>query len=268
MATAPVTPAPAPLSDGKLKQDWSWLKTHIILLALMAALIFAGVWGIESRIEKVRAADDARLQNQVVTDKAQVTQVQQQIAQVQAAADADRAASAQIIATMTAQNAALSKAITARDQQTQTQQASDMHATIPILAPRLEALVPNVNPQDIVVSPDQKSVSVGTDTAQKVTAQLELVPQLQQDLSDTKQQVTNDTAQIASLQTFNQALTAEVTTDGKLNTLQTQELADSAKACTAQVNLEKAKNKKSFLRGFLWGGITGFVGGVILGHGI
>ena len=137
-------------------------------------------------------------QNKATQLEAQLQQTQQQaaaalqaaadakaqVAQVQQAAAQDRATAAAIIQAVTAQNAALNKAMSDRDKQTQQQQQIDLSASIPELGKRFLALVPNLNPADIKVADDQKTVTLGQDTVQKTAAQLELVPQLQQDKKD------------------------------------------------------------------------------------
>lgn len=248
----------------------TFLEKHeklIIAIVVCATLLYGVSSGLNAWVRHDQTKVD-KLQAQVESDKQQVAEAHQQVAQVQAAALADKAASAQEIAAMAAQNATLNANIIARDKATAGQQTVDMHATIPELSQRFASLVPGVDPKDIRIASDSQTVTVGTDTAQKTVAQLELVPQLQSDLKDTQQKVTNLSDEIASLQTYNSALEAEVRTEEKEIGLLEKQLADADKSCQAQVNLEKAKTRRAFLRGFKWGSIFGFIGGIFTGHSL
>lgn len=240
-------------------------------LIIIVVLCLATLWGVSKGFDAWKAHDQANvvaLQAQVTSDKTQVALAQQQVAQVQAAAAADKTASAQVIAAVTSQNAALNANIIARNKQTQTQQTADLHASLPVLGQRLPILVPNINPADIQISPDGKTVVIGEDTAQKTVAQLELVPTLQQDLKDAQRENANLTAEIVSLQTYNSALEAETVTEEKEIALLNKQITDADKACQAQIDLEKVKTKKAFLNGLKWGGIFGFLAGLFVGHAI
>jgi hypothetical protein len=241
-------------------------------LIIIVVLCIAALWGVTAGLNAWKAHDQSlatALEAQVAADKQQAAITQQQVVATQAAAAADKASSAQTIAAMSAQNASLANAIASRNKQTQTQQTADLHASLPVLmGQRLPVLVPTVNPADIQISPDGKTVAIGADTAQKTIAQLELVPTLQQDLKDAQQENINLTAEIKSLQTYNAALEAETVTEEKEITLLNKQIADADKACQAQIDLEKVKTKAAFLNGFKWGGIVGFIAGLFVGHAI
>lgn len=246
----------------------TFLKSHekliIVIILVVAGLHFwsMGLNAWEKHDEKQLAG----LQAQVNADKAAAAASdQQRLADAQTAA-ADRASYQQTLAATQAQIAALQAAILARDKATQQQQQTDLHASIPELSARFSSLVPGVNPQDIQISADQKSVTVGTDTAEKTVAQLELVPELQADLKDAQSENTSLQTEIKSLQTYNGALEAEVATDDKEIALLNKELADADKTCQAEVNLEKAKTKKAFMHGLKIGAILGFFGGLFGAH--
>ena len=81
----------------KLESEWKWLTTHLLLLALVAGLIFAGVYGIESLVARHDDANAKRLdavaaqlaQSNQQTQAAQQQQIailQKSIADVQAQA--------------------------------------------------------------------------------------------------------------------------------------------------------------------------------------
>jgi len=248
----------------------TFLKQHenlLITLILCAALL----WGVGKGLSAWQAHDQMQvnqLEKQVADDKAQLAQANQNVAEVKAQAAADKAASAQMVAAMAAQNAALNTAIQARDKQTQTQQQIDLHASIPALSQRFMALVPGINPADMKVAPDAKTVTIGQDTAEKTVAQLELVPQLQQDNKDLQTEIKNMQGELASLQGYNTTLEGVVAAEDKQVALLEKAAADSDKACDAKVALEKAKGRRSFLRGLKIGVVVGFFGGLFASHSL
>ena len=228
-------------------------------------------------------------QNKATQLEAQLQQTQQQaaaalqaaadakaqVAQVQQAAAQDRATAAAIIQAVTAQNAALNKAMSDRDKQTQQQQQIDLSASIPELGKRFLALVPNLNPADIKVADDQKTVTLGQDTVQKTAAQLELVPQLQQDKKDLQTEVDNANRATAGVQKaldseskLADALISQVATEQKYSALLVTQVGQSDKLCNDKIGVEKTKAKKSWLKGFFWGNVSGFFGGLFTGHAV
>jgi septal ring factor EnvC (AmiA/AmiB activator) len=106
MSTAPET------FEQKVVADWAWLKVHFVLLALVAGLIFAGVYGVESIVARHDDANAKRLdavaaqlaqsntQTQQQTQQ-QISQLAQQNAALQQQQDARDAAAAKQIATLT-----------------------------------------------------------------------------------------------------------------------------------------------------------------------
>jgi hypothetical protein len=247
---------------------FTFVKNHeklviIIVLCLVGLHFWSTGLNMWERHDQKRVAD---LAAQDAANKANTAQALQQGAADKAAAALDKAATMQLVATVTAQNAALSAAMLARDKVTQNQQKADLQATLPVLGQRLVVLVPNVNPADIRVAPDQKTVTIGVDTVQKTVAQLELIPGLQADLKDSQQQVVNLTSEITSLQTYNRALETEVATQDRTIALLQKEIAGADKLCKAEVDLEKVKTKKAFMHGLKIGVILGFFGGVFGAH--
>ena len=270
MSTTP-TPVTTKTSFWKRLSEFpgfTWVTTHEKLIIIII-LCFVG-WHLYTKgLDAWSQYEDkqvAALQAQSAADKAATAAALKQDAADKATAAKAQAASNAMTAQVTAANAALAAAITARNAQTQQQQQTDLHATLPALDQRLVALVPAVNPQDIVAAPDGKSVTVGIDTASKTVVQLELVPELQQDLKDTQTENAGLQTEITSLQTYNAALVAEVATEDKTISLLQTEVADNDKTCTALVNAEKVKTTKAFWHGFKVGAIVGFIGGLFVGH--
>lgn len=247
---------------------FTWAKTHekIIIIALCLGVCVhayskaASLWVTheEHNYQAMKVQSDAAKQAQAQAEADR----QQAIAQ----ATQDHASMQQAITVAQAQNAALLKEIQDRDKATQQQQQVDLHASIPQLSSRFSSLVPGVNPQDIKISDDTKTVTVGTDTAEKTVSQLELVPQLQADVKNTQQEVTNTQSELKATQVYVTTLEHETTIDDKVIASDEKVIAANDKTCQAQVDVEKAKNKGSFLHGFKWGFITGAIGGLVTGH--
>jgi hypothetical protein len=226
----------------------TYVKTHErLLLALIGG---AALWFAIGRVDKLVANhDSANLkQAQVVAsqqaekNQALAAQAALQAAQYQALAakvDAENAALVQANATL---SAALVK-----------QQKID--ATLPPteLVARLNTLVPQA---DATVTPT--GVTLPEAGAVATVQQLEQVPVLNSELSNTKEQLENvdsllkvSTGQVATLNDEVSGLKLEA--------------VDSAKVCTAQIATVKAEARRSKRRWF----VAGFVAGIatrILGH--
>jgi len=275
----PTTPTPIPASKTTpltiIESTSKYLLTHeklIIIILVLAAIC----WGISKGYDLYDKHDqrqETALQQQLDASKAQLATSNQQIATIQAAATQAQQAAAQdkatataVITAVTAQNAALVKAMNARQQATQQQQQVDLSASIPDLAKRFVTLVPGINPTDIKVAPDEQTVTIGKDTAEKTTAQLELVSQLQQDKKDLQTEVDNGQKEVGSLQ---KALDSE----SKVVDIQTQLIAakdvnialltkigtQSDAVCDARIKVEKDNTRHALWKGGKWGTVVGAV---------
>jgi hypothetical protein len=261
----------------------TFLKDHERLIIVVLVLVF-GVFLTYKGLGLVQALQQSRatqLENQLAQTEQQATaakeaalQAQAQVTAAQQAAAQDKAASAAIISALSAQNASLNQTIATQDKQTAAQQTTDLHSTIPQLGQRFVDLVPNVDPKDIVVAADQKSVTIGQDTAEKAVAQLELIPGLQADNKNLQAEIANDATMQNSLQ---KALNSEsqyadsearlVTTEEKYTALLQTQIDQANKVCDEKISVEKTKAKKSFLKGLGIGAVVGFIGG-LFAHGI
>jgi chromosome segregation ATPase len=265
---------------------FTWLKTHeTLVIVLVIALTFA--WGTNKCVsawsqheQNKDNAQLAALQAQLDATRQQANASLQQIAalqttvtQVKSAADADKAEAKAVVAALTAQNVALTKLITQRDAATQQQQAADLTLPIPELAKRFTALVPNINPADIHVAPDNQTVTIGKDTAEKTTARLELIPDLQQDNQNLQTEVAAGQTALASVQKALDAESQLADVQAKLIAVQTTTIAllqtevkQANGVCEEKLNIEKGKTKKAWLNGFKWGFIGGAIVGLVVEH--
>jgi len=249
------------------------------VILLIIGILFGVVKGLDAwySVEKLKSD---QLAQQVVADQKQIAATQLIAAQLQKSAVQDKAtltATVQAVTTqnarISAQNASLAAQNAALTKSTAVQQAKDATLTLPQLGTRLVQLVPNVNPKDFVVSADGKDAAVGTDTAQKVVSQLELVPDLQ--------------AQNANLTTTNTNLASELTGEEKLSAEQTsyeailekevaaqttviadqqKKIDDAQKLCNQQIATEKTNSKKKFVSGLKWGAGIGLGIAIAVAH--
>lgn len=187
----------------------TYIKTHERLLIVVIVVILIGFVSNKGLniYEGYEQGKLTNLQAQLDGTKQQAAAAQQSAQDAKTAAQTtaiqasqDKAASAALISALSQQNANLANQIAQRGKQTQQQQAADLTASLPELGQRFKTLVPNVNPADVSVAADGKTVTIGQDTAQKTIAQLELVPSLQADKDDLSQQVKNGQDMLASSQ--------------------------------------------------------------------
>jgi len=159
---------------------------------------------------------------------------------------------AALVAQVTASNAALAKAATARDAQTKTQQITDQTLPLPALGQRWETLV-HLQPLDITPTADG-ALRVSDVGSRATVTQLELIPGLQADLAGETTVAAGDEKVIAG----------QTTQIAGLNL----QLVDAANVCKDELATEKAKAKRSAFRWFKVGVVAGFVGGLFVGHSI
>lgn len=242
MATTPVTPtAPAQ----------SWLQRHerIVIVALV---LLAGAWGFTkyadisaSKAEARATVAEQALQSQKETDAKNDATTASVLAQYQS-----------MVTALSAQNASLAAAAAQRQATVVKNQATDATLALPVLANRLVTLG---NVPDGQVSSDPSHVILTQSGAVAVTQTLETIPALQGDLRDTQAHVV---AANAALDKANEVMADQSTQIAGLKLT----ITDEEKACTAQVASVKAEARKSKIKWFKIGFLTGFVSGLYAGH--
>src|SRR5271154_4197606 len=89
--TTTATPAPAPTTDSTIittiKKDWSWLISHLIVLAFVALLVTGAVYGVTSLIASHDAARSGQFAQILATQEAQTKTLQFQLQQDAAASE-------------------------------------------------------------------------------------------------------------------------------------------------------------------------------------
>lgn len=131
-------------------------------------------------------------------------------------------------------------------------EAQDAVLPLPELASHWADLV--VAPASSVVSNPNGTVTVTGDVAHTTVSELEKVPALTEQLLDTQ----NELQGCTKLSTEKDAVIAQGTKD----------LTDEKASHAQDVKTLTAKARKSWLSGFKWGAVAGFVGGIFIGHKI
>lgn len=245
MATTTTTTPPAGSTDStivtKIESDWKWLTTHLLLLALVAGLIFAGVYGVESIVAR-HDADNAKRLDALAAQVAQTNVQTQQATQQQ-------------IAQLASQNAALQTAVTTLLQQNAqrnttlvVQQKADTTLPPTQLAQRWDSLLGTQNQ----VSTTPTGFSVTPQAAVDTVTQLESVPVLTANNKNLQSVVDNQTTQItndkSSLADSAKALDSE----------KASHVADT-KAAASDLTACKADARKGKVKWFVIGYVAGFV---------
>jgi hypothetical protein len=198
------------------------LKSHLIAVVLMAALVFGGIWGVESLIAKHDAANETRFETilKAAQDRSAKDEAQLQGTLLQVAAE----------------NASLTAQIVKNNQTLAAKQKVDAALPAPQLAAKLGGTAPDANTIDLPLN-----------IARGIQVQLDSIPVLQSDLVD-------ETKIAANLQTQSTQQT------GVIADLQVQ-ITDQTKVCQAQVASVKAQARKSKLKWFGVGFVLGVIAG-------
>jgi hypothetical protein len=202
-----------------------WLKSHEKLVVIALASLLA--WHFYGAGLQAWIDHDKRLQS---TADAQNQTVQAQLI----------ALSKQVADT----NARIDAAMAQRASQTQQAKKQDDSLAPAELASRIQA-------------------QLGVGTVKYETTDAPLLNQLVFD-DAASHKVADDEEDLLQLKGDVQDLNTKLVACNQLSTEKDQALTTEKQAHVADVNLEKAKSKKSFWRGFKLGAITGFIGGLLI----
>lgn len=228
-----------------ISQDFDWLKTHLILLAVVMTLSGGTIFGVESLISKHDAQVASHYEAIAADTAKQNAAIQAQTQQQIALLSAQNAQLAQ-------QVASLSSAISARDAQLVKQQAQVKTLTPVQVASTIQPFL-----KQGTATVTTGGILLDTPASQEVLAQLEELPIRKADISDLQTIVGNQRTQIGNLSTENGSLTTA------LNSEKASHKADNianAKTITAL----KADARKSKLKWFGIGYVAGFTSGLVL----
>lgn len=179
-------------------------------------------------------------------DKRIATVAQQKVDSDQEANKALSEQLAQLKLEIAAKNVQLEAQIAASKQKLIVQQKIDASLPLPELSARWESLL--VLPKDSITPQANGTIAVTTDAAHITVNELEKTPQLIEQLLDTQNELRGCT-------------TLSAKKDDSITGLNKQ-LTDEQTARKDDQKLAAVKQKKAWLRGFKWGAIVGFVGGI------
>jgi hypothetical protein len=227
---------------------WTWLKAHerLIMLALVLAV---GTFGLSKYFDVEAARKDAKYvaaEQIVANDQKNSAALALQSSQTQAQYIA-------LVQALSAQNASLSASIAQRTASGVVQRTTDASLPVAGVAARWNDIA------GTLVTASGDTIVVSRTDAHKTLDMIEQVPVLVQNLADETKIAGNYQSEAQKADLLAGDLHSQVT---GLNT----QLADQTKACTAQVAAVKAEGRKSKIKFFKWGFITGFISGMYLGH--
>ena len=240
------TPTPAPTDTTivtKLKADWTWFASHLILLAVVGLLVAGAVYGVDSIVARHDAARSTQFAQILATQAEQTKTLQQQLA-------ADEAATAVRDAQYQATIAQLSKSIQVRDANAQKQQQTDTTLDAVSAASRLAA---QTGAQSGEISVAGDNVTLDLPITRRVVAAFDELSVAQADLQDTRGQLTAQTGLTVDANT-------KLADADKVIASQTAQIADGVKSCNAQIKTLKAKQRKNLFKAFFAGVAVGFFG--------
>ena len=246
--TTETTPTPTPVTSTLLK-DWHWLTQHLVALAIVVGLAFGGVYFVENLIAKHDAQNSAQYATILALQTQQTQTLQKQLS-------TDEANWAQVEAQLLAQNAQLTKQITARNQVTAAQVQTDASLSAQDSATRIAA---QTHASAGEVTAQGNDVILDLPITRVVVASLDQLPAVESDLADTTKQLANETTVAANAQ-------SDVADAKKVIASQTTQLADADKSCKAQIAVVNAKARRGKLKAFFIGAAT--VLGLWAGHSL
>lgn len=226
----------------------SWFKLHERLLITLM-VIGLGVFGFQ------KYADIRALETSAKVQQAQAQLVAQKNADSQLAAQVQQTTQQYqaMVQALSSQNSQLAASITARNVVLTQQQTVDKTLPLPQLDTRWAALadfsLDNLQTTNTGVVASQDAVIA-------TVQQLENIPVLQANLKDVQTQAANTQSE---LNTANTLIGKQVADISGLNT----QLVDQSKTCKDEIASVNAKARKSKLKLFGLGFVTGFVAGHI-----
>lgn len=236
-----------------VKSDLTWLQRHerliICTLVLVAVVLLGQHWLNNSAANDKQVANTAAAQ--LADQKTANTQIAQQ---VQALATEYQA----VVDTVSRQNAALASAVASRNSGLVAQQSQDKTLPLDGVAARWRTLA-SLDTTD--VQPTASGIAVTDNGARQTVSQLEQVPVLVQNLHDEQEVSDNRQSQLVSANDVIGGLNTQVS--GLQATVKAQDVA-----CKTEIASVKADARKSKWRWFKGGFISGFIGGVFVGHAI
>jgi flagellar basal body-associated protein FliL len=222
-------------SDTKLTSviatDMSWFHNHLFLMVVILILIFGGFYGTLAFIERHDKANQDYYSNLLAQQTATSKVLQDKLT-------GDETHWLDIEKTLLAQNQALTNAISHRDQQTTQTIQKDSSLSVTEAALKLSA---QVKAQSGEITTQGENLLVDLPMSRTIISNLDLLPSVQADLTDTKEQLNNQNTIIVNLR---QNLTEEQDLTHSLD----KQIVDQKNYCDAQIKTIKAKQRKTLLK--------------------
>ena len=240
LAPVPAPKPAAPTLASKFTADWQWILKHLVILAIAACLVVGGVYFVDSEIAKHDAATEARyslvLQQQTALTKSVEDRLDANTAQHALEAQQYQAQIAADAAAMKQRDALLAVALSKINTMSPTQVQADLQ--------------PKLRQGQATVLAD--GIKLDTEAARDVDAQITEGANAKADLATTKTALTKETTiadnATADLATAKTAIAAEQTKN-----------SDQVKSCNAQIATVKAEARKSKIKWFISGVVSGFL---------
>ena len=231
---------------------WAWLKAHerVVMLAMVLAL---SAFGISKYYDVSAARADAK----VATAEATLVSQEKQNALLAANSAQVLAQYQAMVTTLTAQNAALTAAISQRNKTLTQAQTVVKTAPLPDVAKTWQAAIGGEN--DIISSIN--GLVVDDAGSRRTVDMLLALPVVQANLADETKMYEG------AIAAGQQAQTVITTQSNQIAGLSLQ-ITDADKQCKAEVTAVKAEARKSKINWFKWGFITGFLTGAYVGHAL
>jgi hypothetical protein len=231
------TTSTATTISGVIGKDWSWVLSHLLALIVVGGLIIGGVYGVESLIARHDSATASKY-SAILAAQTTATQILQKQLQ------ADEEQSAQIEAQLLAQNSQLAQQISARNQAAATQVKTDATLSAADSANRITVQT-KAGPGEVTAQGND--VVLDLPITRAVVADLDELPVVEANLTDTQKQLANETTVATNAQ-------SDVADAKKVIAAQVTQMADADKACKAQITTLKSQNRKNTWKHLLLGG--------------
>ena len=226
-------------------KDLAYLKTHMALLAVVVVLAGGAVYGVETLISKHDVAQEAHDQQLLTLVTAQTNDLKTRMAQDEQQASVRDAQYSQIIAQL---SGTINKQNLALQQQIKVNASLTAEQTAEAIASKIKA-----DPGQVIAQGD--GVNLTLPIARVINSDLDRLSIALFQLDETKQQFQ------AQLELTNDAKTDAENAKNIISS-QSAQLSQADKFCKDEIATIKAQNRKSKMR---WFGI-GFISGLISAH--
>ncbi len=235
---------PTPLIGTKLLADWKWLTTHLILVGVLGAFVFGGVYYVNNLIEK-------RDEQRNTLAQAALVAAQQQAAALAAQLKADQVSQAEIAAANAARDAQATATIKAlidtmnrRDAQLEATLKQNATLTAQQAADKLAAQTEAV-PGEVKAAGD--TVIVDLPVARNIVSTYDSLAAVQADLTDEKKKYDAQVVMTQDAQSNTNAANKSLADANKTIDAKNVELGKAGDACKAQISVINAKHRKQLM---------------------